>query len=104
MQNAEPLLLDDGYLGLIDGVTKESLLTGLDGPESWNSPDDVNWSLKKLQRAQSMGIPVFAIEYATKADLLARAARSLRQSGFKAFFGNRALDRLPQEHPALKAR
>ncbi len=94
-QNAEPLLASKRYLDAIDGVSKESLLTGLKGQEVPNSNADIEWSLQYLRRARNAGLTIFAIEYLDDAPLVAAATSEYLRLGFVPFFGNRLLDRLP---------
>ena len=98
-QNAEPLLLDSRYIAAIDGVTKESLLYGLKGRGLENDAADVDWSLSKLLKIKSAGLPVFAIEYLDSPTLAASARQQLRVFGFIPFIANRVLDRLPGSVP-----
>ncbi len=95
-QNAEGLLKNSRYRNLIDGVTKESLLFGLNGPGIPNSRGDVAWSLAGLNAAVRDGIPVFSIEYIDDPQKIALARRKLESFGFIPFFANRALDQLPK--------
>lgn len=94
-QNAEDLLLSARYRRLIDGLNKESLLTGLSGPGVPNSEDDVEWSLKRLKKAQSDGVTIFATEYVSDPASQRRLSDRLETYGFKPFFGVRELDVLP---------
>jgi cysteinyl-tRNA synthetase len=94
-QNAEQLLLSPRYVGLIDGLNKESLLTGLSGPNLPNSDDDIAWSLDRLRLAQEGGVKLLATEYVTDPALRPRLARKLEDLGFTPFFGKRDLDALP---------
>ena len=94
-QNAEDLLSRQPYLRLIDGLNKESLLTGLRGKNAPNTEDDVSWSLQRLQKAQESGIKIFATEYVDDTRLQAMLQQRLEGYGFTPFFGIRELDRLP---------
>lgn len=96
-QNAEHLLMVRRYRALIDGLNKESLLTGLPGPGLPNSEEDVEWSLRRLLTAQADGVTVFATEYVDDPARQRRLAERLRDYAFPVFFGRRALDRLPTE-------
>jgi len=93
-QNAEHLMLHRRYLDLIDGVNKESLLSGLSGENRQNTNDDVAWSFNHLQRARRAGVVLFATEYATDPALKDRLKARLEKLGLKPFMGVRALDRL----------
>lgn len=94
-QNAEPLLASERYLDAIDGVSKESLLTGLRGQGVPNSTADIAWSLQYLRRARDAGLTIFGIEYVDDAPLVAAATSEYRRLGFVPFFGHRLLDSLP---------
>jgi len=94
-QNAEPLLASKRYLDAIDGVSKESLLTGLRGQGVPNSNADIEWSLQYLRRARNAGLTILAIEYLDDAPLLAAATSEYLRLSFVPFFGNRLHDRLP---------
>jgi cysteinyl-tRNA synthetase len=94
-QNAEHLMLHPRYLRLIDAVNKESLLSGLDGENRLNKPDDVSWSLEHLRLAEKEGVVIFVTEYATAPDIVVKLAAKVAKLGFRPFMGARALDRLP---------
>jgi cysteinyl-tRNA synthetase len=94
-QNAEHLLADPRYVATIDAVSKESLLTGLQGPGIWNRAEDVAWSLNHLQPAQRNGLVVLDIEYISDPVERILARERLDRLGFKPFFGSRLLDHLP---------
>jgi cysteinyl-tRNA synthetase, unknown class len=94
-QNAEELLIRRDYLTLIDGHNKESLLTGLGGPEKPNRADDVDWSLRYLRLAAAAGVTMLATEYLSNPAKIEAARSKLMSLGFVPFFGTRALDRLP---------
>lgn len=93
-QNAEALLARDDYLAAIDGVGKESLLFGLDGPGLPNAADEIAWSQGMLSRARAAGRTVVAIEYVDAPDQVATAYRRLRELGFVPYASVRALDRM----------
>ncbi|MCB1460996.1 MAG: endo alpha-1,4 polygalactosaminidase [Nitratireductor sp.] len=94
-QNAEPLLENRRYRRTIDGLNKESLLTGLHGRNSFNQPDEVAWSLGYFDLARQQGLKLLATEYATDEKVAAKAADRLRELGFAPFVGRRELDRFP---------
>ena len=94
-QNAEQILVDQRYLDAIDAVSKESLLTGLQGEQVPNSREDVEWSLARLLPAKSAGLTILTIEYLHDSSLAERAAKEHASYGFVPFFGSRLLDRLP---------
>ena len=62
-QNAEPLLMNEGYCASISAVSKESLLYNLQGPGRPNTDSDIEWSLNYLKLARARQLPVLAIEY-----------------------------------------
>lgn len=103
-QNSEPLLKQHLFRNAIDGVSKECLLYGLAHHESENSKADIAWSLGGLNAARRDGIPVFAIEYLDDLQKIDAARKELKRLGFIPFFGNRALDRLPQTTPQSTSR
>lgn len=94
-QNAEPLLRNDRYVATIDGVSKESLMSGLQGQGQPNRPDQIEWSLAYLEPARKAGLVILAIEYIEGEEQRDDTARKLRALGFVPFFGTRLLDRLP---------
>lgn len=94
-QNAEPLLENQRYCQLIDGLNKESLLTGLHGRNMFNKPDEVSWSLGYFNLAKQHGLKLLATEYATNAKVARRASSRLRDLGFTPFVGRRELDTFP---------
>ena len=100
-QNAEPLLRRKAYRDLIDGVSKESLLYGLAAPGTPNTEQDIAWSMTGLNAAHGDAIPIFAIEYLDDPKKMKVAAVRLATHGFKPFFANRALDRLPDDPPGI---
>jgi len=95
VQNAEHVLDRKILIDAIDAHSKESLLTGLSAPDTLNAPEDVEWSLGHLRPLQRKGIPTFAIEYIAREELKGDIRRRLVELGFRPFFGNRGLDRLP---------
>ena len=94
-QNAEHLLEIPRYLDAIDGVSKESLLTGLEAQTTFNSADKVAWSMKYLVQAQRAGLVIMTIEYLEAAPDIEVARQRHQAMRFKPFFGQRLLDKLP---------
>ena len=94
-QNAEPLLERPRYRAAIDAVSKESLLTGLQTPGSENSVEQIAWSMKYLLQAQRAKLTILTIEYPASSDEIERYRVRNKSMGFKPFFGQRLLDRLP---------
>jgi cysteinyl-tRNA synthetase len=101
MQNAEHILRHVNLVDAIDAHSKESLLTGLSGPESRNKEQDIDWSLGYLGPLQKQGIPTFDTEYVVTPALQDWAQARLAELGFKPFFGTRGLDHLPGSGTAL---
>ena len=85
----------DRYKVVIDGVSKESLLTGLQGEGTANRRDQIAWSMNYLSQAQKAGLTVLAIEYLKEPLAVAAARQRHRAMGFIPFVGDRLLDRLP---------
>jgi len=95
-QNAEPLLTSMTFVAALDGHNKESLLTGLKGPDSINTTEDVDWSLNYLRGLQNAGVATLATEYISDTSLIPAVKTRLLELGFVPFFGVRALDILPR--------
>jgi cysteinyl-tRNA synthetase len=93
-QNAEDLLAQPRYRGVIDAIAKEDLWYGLAGPDTRNDPDTVAWTTKHLAMARDDGKAVLVVEYPetrkTVADVYARA----RRQGYTPYASVRALDRM----------
>jgi cysteinyl-tRNA synthetase, unknown class len=94
-QNADDLLAIRRYRDAIDAVSKESLLTGLQGQGVNNRPDQIAWSMNYLVPAQQSGLTILTIEYMEGHGDRERIGRRHRAMGFVPFFGTRLLDRLP---------
>ncbi|MEE2951845.1 MAG: endo alpha-1,4 polygalactosaminidase [Pseudomonadota bacterium] len=94
-QNAEPLLQYDAYRQNIDGMNKESLLTGLRCQDCMNSAEDVTWSLDFIEKARNDGLKLFATEYLSDSALIEPVRKRLAYLGFTPFLGVRNLDKLP---------
>ena len=101
-QNAEHILHHANLVEAIDAHSKESLLTGLSGPDTLNRQEDVDWSLGYLQPLQGLGIPTFATEYITNPGLRDEIGQRLIELGFRPFFGTLGLDRLPAAYAISK--
>ena len=91
-QNAEDLLDDRRYRAAIDGVAKEDLLYGIDGTGIRNAASEIKWSTGQLRKLAAEGKPVMVVEYLTKPETVAKAAKELARLGFVATFAHRALD------------
>ncbi|WP_439572144.1 endo alpha-1,4 polygalactosaminidase [Phreatobacter sp.] len=94
-QNAEHIIENQLYRSVIDGLNKESLLTGLGGENVPNRQIDIDWSLTRLRRAQADGVKMLATEYLSDPVLRATTEAQLTSWGILPFYGVRALDRLP---------
>jgi cysteinyl-tRNA synthetase, unknown class len=81
MQNAEVLLAHDELLNAIDGIAKESLLYGINGPEKANPPDEIEYSSTLLQKARDAGKAVMVVEYLNNASKIEHAVAALKGSG-----------------------
>ena len=95
LQNAEALLRHENLASAIDAHSKESLLTGLNGADTRNTPEDVAWSLGYLRGLQEIGVPTFAAEYISDQALCSDVEPRLTELGFVPFFATTNLDRLP---------
>lgn len=91
-QNAEELLDDAGYRGVIDAIAKEDLLYGLEGTGKRNGADEVAFSESQLQRLARDGKPVFAVEYLNERRAAEAASEELAKLGFIPAIAARALD------------
>lgn len=99
-QNAEMLLERSDYRQQIDAVSKESLIFGLKGESLRNPESDIAWSRTRLEIAKASGLPIFTIEYLSEPKLIAEASAMFAKWDYRAFFGVRLLDRLPNSHRA----
>jgi cysteinyl-tRNA synthetase, unknown class len=82
MQNAESLLAHGELLAAIDGVAKEELVYGVEGPEKKNGADEVEFSRTCLDRARKAGKAVFVVEYLNARDKIAKAAEAVSGFGY----------------------
>lgn len=82
MQNAEVLLAHDDLRKVIDGVAKESLLFGGDGPEKANDATEVAKSKALLDKAKAAGRSVFVVEYLNNPSKIQDAKTKLAGFGF----------------------
>ncbi len=99
-QNAEQLVRDKKYLGLIDGIAKEDLLFGNDGEAMPNRPGRVSASTDLLLAARAAGRTVLVVEYIDDEAERRKSAATLRANGFIPYFAPRKLDRLGEVPPA----
>jgi cysteinyl-tRNA synthetase len=96
MQNAEVLLNHPDLVAAIDGVAKEELVYGVDGPEKKNGADEIAWSKGCLDRARSAGKPVLVVEYLNARDKIDKAAKAIEDFGYVLYIApkDRQLKRL----------
>jgi cysteinyl-tRNA synthetase, unknown class len=96
MQNAEVLLNHPDLVAAIDGVAKEELIYGVDGPEKKNGDDEIAWSKGCLDRARAAGKPVLVVEYLNGRDKIAKAAQAIEGFGYVLYIApkDRQLKRL----------
>jgi peptidoglycan hydrolase-like protein with peptidoglycan-binding domain len=90
MQNAEVLLKYEALREVIDGVAKESLLYGGDGPEKPNSAADVATTKQALDLAKAAGRTVFVVEYLNDPVKVKEATSKLASLGFLSTFSDRS--------------
>ena len=95
MQNAEALLPHEHLVAAIDAHSKESLLTGLSGPNSLNREQDVEWSLGYLRPLQDTGVPTFDTEYLPDESVRPSLKARLAELAFVPFFAEPSLSSLP---------
>lgn len=93
-QNAEDLLADTRYRAVIDAQAKEDLLFGLDGDDTANGAEAVDWPLKHLKLALEDGKQVLLVEYPTERRLVEITYRRGRALGVVPYAAVRALDRM----------
>lgn len=91
-QNAEDLLTEGRYRDVIDGLGKEDMLYGGHGTNERNGADDIAWSRERIAKLQSDLKPVFAVEYLSKPDLIAKTRRELLGADMVPTFAHRSLD------------
>lgn len=96
MQNAEGLLNHADLVAAIDGVAKEELVYGVDGPEKKNGEDEIAWSKGCLDRARAAGKAVLVVEYLNSRDKIAKAAQAVEAFGYVLYIApkDRQLKRL----------
>src|SRR5215470_454323 len=85
-QNAEELLTDASYRGVIDGLGKEDLLFGEDKDKQPNKPDSIAANVARLKLLTGDGRPVFAVEYLDQAKEIEYAKKVLLGYGFIPYF------------------
>lgn len=92
VQNAEELLEDAHYRAVIDAVAKEDLIHGVAETGKRNPADMISGSVELLDSLQDEGKPIFAVEYLTDREQLARTQAELARYGYVGVFPPRALD------------
>ena len=97
MQNAESLLDRAEVRKALDGVAKEELVFGLDGPEKRNDPEAVDWSRKQLDLVKREGKFVLVVEYLGNARKIDEARQAIAPLGYTLAISpkDRALKALP---------
>ena len=96
MQNAEDLLDRSELRACLDGVAKEELVYGGDGPEKLNSQDDFNDCREKLDLMRRDGKRVLVVEYLDDQRKINHASEIVGPLGYVLYVSpkNRHLDRL----------
>lgn len=96
MQNAENLLEHEALRASIDGVAKEELLFGLNGPQRKNPKAEIDHARRALDLAKNDGKPVLLVEYLDDPAKLTEAARYAADAGYVLYVApkDRELDRL----------
>jgi cysteinyl-tRNA synthetase, unknown class len=96
-QNADELLDDAEFRGLIDGIGKESLLYGEETEKKINPPAMVAERMARLKKLVAEGKAVLAVEYLDNAADIAAARTQLIASCFVPHFAERSLEALRLE-------
>lgn len=91
-QNGEDLFTDERYLATIDGLGKEDLLFGMTGTGVRNPESEITESLKYIRLLQTLGKPVFAVEYLSDQSQIDNTRLELEGYGMVPFFAHRSLD------------
>jgi cysteinyl-tRNA synthetase len=96
MQNAEDLVNRPKLLAAIDGIAKEELVFGQDGPEKRNMQDDIDDTTRNLVKARDAGKLVLVVEYLNNRSKVAEAAQYAGGHGFVFYVADkdRELDKL----------
>jgi cysteinyl-tRNA synthetase, unknown class len=90
-QNGEELLSDAVYRAMIDGIGKEGLLYGNDGPDKANSTADIAETAELLRLLVAEGKPVLAVEYLNNPADIDAARAKISGYGFVPHFTDRSL-------------
>lgn len=82
MQNTESLLDRPEVRRALDGVAKEELMFGLDGPEKRNDAESFDWSRKQLDLIKREGKFVLVVEYLSNNSRIEEARRAIAPLGY----------------------
>ncbi|WP_416900126.1 MAG: MJ1477/TM1410 family putative glycoside hydrolase [Minwuia sp.] len=93
-QNAADLLAYPEYLNVIDAQGQEDLFYGLDGPDTPNQKELVDWPMKHLQLALDAGKPVFLIEYPETRATVETVYKRGNEAGLVPYATVRGLERM----------
>lgn len=93
-QNGEELLVQPGYVDIIDAIAKEDLLYGSPDEGEANSNGQIANSVAWLAVAQRKEKPVFVVEYLDDSDEIAHARQELNRLGYIPTFAPRMLDEI----------
>jgi cysteinyl-tRNA synthetase, unknown class len=96
MQNAEGLVEHRDLLAAIDGIAKEELVFGVDGPEKKNGAEDIAYSKDCLDKVKRAGKAVLVVEYLNARDKISKAAEIVEGAGYVLYIApkDRELKRL----------
>lgn len=103
MQNAESLIDDAALRDAIDGVGKEELVYGIDGPEKRNKPDEIEWSRNQLDKLKRDGKLVFVIEYLNNQSKIDDATRTIRALDYILYISDKNRDLSRLNYTAIEA-
>jgi cysteinyl-tRNA synthetase, unknown class len=99
MQNAEDLLSEARLRAALDGVAKEELVFGIDGPEKRNDAENLAHSSTQLDLIKREGKLVLVVEYLNTQKKIDDAVAAIAPKGYALYIApkDRALDRLNVE-------
>ena len=103
MQNAEELLKSADLRRNLDGIAKESLLYGIDGPERRNTDDDVAAVAADLDLMQRDGKLVLVVEYLNNASKIEDAASAAARLGYTLYVAPKDRDLAKLNYQSLQA-
>ncbi|MCP4446446.1 MAG: hypothetical protein GY811_14035 [Myxococcales bacterium] len=96
-----PERMAKAYLKTVDGIGAED--TFFFGESDHNNPlDPQTETIDALVRFRKAGLPVFAVDYLTKAKAAATFVRMAKKKGFIPYVGHRELDRLQKQPGTTK--